>query len=122
MVFSGVLWLPMFADRDGDGLGDACDPCPFDLDVDGDGLCADQEAQVPLSSLDLPCPDGWFLFTDVEAEEDSDSCWYVSTDSLTWPQARDRCVALGGHLATSSAVNSDVGLFTAICFITCMPA
>ncbi|GMV42537.1 MAG: hypothetical protein AMXMBFR64_42530 [Myxococcales bacterium] len=32
-------------DADGDGLGDACDLCPFDAgnDADGDGLCSDQD-------------------------------------------------------------------------------
>mgnify|MGYP003960633385 FL=1 len=30
-------------DSDGDGAGDACDPCPFDADddIDGDGVCGD---------------------------------------------------------------------------------
>jgi hypothetical protein len=26
-------------DVDGNGFGDACDPCPFDIDEDGDGIC-----------------------------------------------------------------------------------
>jgi len=32
-------------DSDGDGAGDACDPCPFDAldDIDGDGLCANED-------------------------------------------------------------------------------
>src|SRR4030095_3750115 len=33
------------ADTDGDGIGDACDPCPLDFanDLDGDGICGDMD-------------------------------------------------------------------------------
>ena len=46
-------------DSDGDGSGDACDPCPFDIanDGDGDGLCSDVDP-CPLDPLNDADGDG----------------------------------------------------------------
>lgn len=49
------------ANMDGDGLGDACDPCPADEldDSDGDGVCDSDDAcpQDP-TATEEPCPTG----------------------------------------------------------------
>jgi hypothetical protein len=48
------------ANRDGDGLGDVCDPCPVDVldDSDGDGLCdSDDACPSDPAATEEPCPD-----------------------------------------------------------------
>jgi len=49
------------ANVDGDGLGDACDPCPVDVldDSDGDGVCdSDDACPDDPSTSEEPCPSG----------------------------------------------------------------
>ena len=65
---SGVASLPRIqADADADGLGDACDPCPLDLqnDADGDGLCGDVDNCPNFASPDQ---------TDTDGDGDGDVC------------------------------------------------
>jgi len=47
-------------DTDGDGLGDACDACPFDAenDADGDGVCGDIDADVAFGKAKVKFDDG----------------------------------------------------------------
>src|SRR5207245_7011729 len=48
------------ADTDGDGTGDACDPCPLDAlnDVDHDGVCADKDNCPWVANADQTDSDG----------------------------------------------------------------
>ncbi|MBI4041918.1 MAG: thrombospondin type 3 repeat-containing protein [Deltaproteobacteria bacterium] len=48
------------ADSDGDGSGDACDPCPFDAanDNDGDGVCGDTDNCPFVANSDQADSDG----------------------------------------------------------------
>lgn len=47
-------------DSDNDGLGDACDACPFDAenDADGDGACGDIDAEVDFDKTKVYFDDG----------------------------------------------------------------
>ncbi|CAL8384704.1 unnamed protein product [Arctogadus glacialis] len=48
-------------------------------------------------AVGMPCCElGWVLFSPRSARP---GCYLFSTDSLSWDNARDRCVAQGGHLA-----------------------
>jgi len=54
-------------DTDGDGQGDACDPCAFDADddIDGDGVCGDVDNCVNVANTDQANADG---------DADGDAC------------------------------------------------
>jgi hypothetical protein len=51
------ICYPDDVDTDGDGRGDACDPCPNDPDCDGDGWEDSAEVYIGTDPLDN-CPDG----------------------------------------------------------------
>jgi hypothetical protein len=57
-------------DRDADGLGDACDPCPDLSDPSGDPLACAPECEVGVTER-RPCPDG----VNTESRECAASLW-----------------------------------------------
>lgn len=61
---AGSAYVFDVADADGDGLGDACDPCDTSADQDGDALPDSLEAACPCDSFNnhgafLKCVRGW---------------------------------------------------------------
>jgi MYXO-CTERM domain-containing protein len=69
------------ADRDGDGYGDACDPCPDDpIDADGDGVCDSVDA----------CPGGDDN-ADADGDGQADLCDCAPDDGLAMTDGVELC-------------------------------
>ena len=63
--------------------------------------------------MGAPCCElGWVLFSPRSARP---GCYLFSTDSLSWDNARDRCVAQGGHLAILHTDEEWVCLSVCLC-------
>ena len=77
-------------DFDGDGIPDACD-----ADIDGDGV--PNECDVDFA-VEQPHPNAIYW----DPAEGGNGHWYARFDEpqLTWFEARDRALSLGGYLVT----------------------
>jgi hypothetical protein len=71
------ICYPDDADTDGDGRGDACDPCPNDADCDGDTFTDGVELYVGTDPLDN-CPD-----------DADDAAWPFDINNDTWSDILD---------------------------------
>ena len=95
-----VEQLPLPPDQDGDGVADSLDNCqsianPTQADCDGDGIGDVCELAGPI------IPPGAVQW---RVSEGGNGHWYKRFEGpLTWPAARDACIAAGGHLATISS-------------------
>ncbi len=86
-VISGAI-----PDRDGDGIGDACDACPNDPlgDVDSDGFCADTDNCPSLSNAGQEDFDGDGLGDVCDDDDDNDGLAdVVETDTGTYENFDD---------------------------------
>jgi formylglycine-generating enzyme required for sulfatase activity len=96
-----------FADTDADGVPDYRDNCvnianPSQADCDNDGI---GDACELAGTSPYPGAVQWTVASGGNGH------WYAAkanSESLTWPQARDLAVAMGGHLATISSETENI--------------
>jgi hypothetical protein len=90
-------------DGDNDRAGDVCDECPNDPNKDHPGLCGCGE---PEACIPVECDESLVLEGPIMNQENGH--FYYLLSPLSWVDAEDEAVCLGGHLATiNDAIEDD---------------
>ena len=107
--WASVMQSGLPRDLDGDGIDDSRDNCtdvfnPDQADCDGDGVGDACELAAPV------VPAGAVQW---RVSEGGNGNWFKRYDeTVRWTEARDICVALGGHLATISGESENAFVAT----------